>query len=802
MFKSIILTSIRNIFRNKVFSAINFLGLSASMSLGLLIIVVIQEQFSYDHFHSNGDRIYRINTLALRKDGKKEPYASTPLPLGKVIRDNYAFAEQVVQIDNSIHAEASNENITVPIQGLYASPEFLQVFNFPLKKGDMRSTLQAPYSAVLTQQAASKLFGTSEAVGQMITLHGRGDFIVTGVLQPFPGSTHFDFEILASITSMEVGQSISAQKKALDDWNNYYSGYVYFKLLEGQSIETVEKYLHEISATQYANLTLETRDKGYEFYLQPLFDITPGPILSNQMGHGLPSVLIFLLVLLASIILLMACVNYTNLTIAKSLSRAREIGVRKIVGAMRFQVFRQFVGESIVFSLIALLISYGLLQLLKPALLQLQFIQQFSLQLKEHYTIYFYFIAFAVIMGIVAGLLPAGYLSAFNPVTVLKGSIEAGKKSKLTLRKALIVTQFMFSLVFIMIVMVIHNQVDYMVTKDYGITDKNTINVHLQGVSFSSFANEIAKANGVVSVGGVSHPLGTWADRSSDYKQSPDGETLDIRDFGVTPQYVENLEVTFLAGNNFVASDETTHEKYVILNEKALALFEFSDAHSAIGQSIFTDSVSLTVVGVVKDFHFRPLTYPIGPMAFRFQEQQVRYASIRVVPDQVRSVEESVKSVWSKMASPYPLEMSRMEKEIDDAYSQSGFRDILAIVTYAGVLTIIMACLGMLGMAMQAIQTRNKEMGIRKILGAESWQITLLLSRLFLNLIVIAICLGIPLGYFASNLILQNFAYQISISPLLILSVISFILLLTGVIIGSQTIRAASVNPLKFLRHD
>jgi putative ABC transport system permease protein len=422
--------------------------------------------------------------------------------------------------------------------------------------------------------------------------------------------------------------------------------------------------------------------------------------------------------------------------------------------------------------------------------------------LKESYSIYGYFVAFALMVGLLAGMLPAAYLSTFNPVNVLKGTIETGKKSKLTLRKSLIVIQFTFALIFIMVVMVIYNQVDYMVTKDYGINDKNKININLQGVAYSDFANELTKVKGVLSVGGVSHPLGTWADRSSEYVKTPDGDKVTIRDFAVDQHYVENLGITFLAGKNFDLESESNNERHVILNEKALPLFGFSDPLMAIGQTIYSDSSTLMITGVVKDFHFRPLTYPIGPLAFRFQEQQLNYASVQITPDQKEAVEESIRSTWKAMASPYPLEMVMMDKEIDEAYAQSGFKDILVIVTYSGILTVIMACLGMLGMAMYATQLRYKEIGIRKVMGAESWQITILLSKLFFFLIGIAIVIGIPAGYLLSNILLENFAYKISISFGIILVTISFILLLASVIIGSQTIRAASLNPLKFLRHD
>jgi putative ABC transport system permease protein len=261
MLKSIIDTSIRNILRYKVFSAINFIGLASGMSLGLLIIILLQEQFLFDRFHAEGDRIYRVNTMAIRTDGTREPYASAPLPLGKVIYDDYTFAEQVVLVDNSIRTEGRYGLVEVPIHGLYASPTFLEVFHFPMHKGDNHLALSTPYSIVLSKSAAKKLAGTSDPMGQTVTLDGLGEYTVTGVLEEFPGHTHFDFEVLISLSSMEMGHSIQSNMKAIDDWNNYYSGYVYITLAHGQSTEHVENSLKQIVATHYADLPLEARDR-------------------------------------------------------------------------------------------------------------------------------------------------------------------------------------------------------------------------------------------------------------------------------------------------------------------------------------------------------------------------------------------------------------------------------------------------------------------------------------------------------------------------------------------------------------
>jgi putative ABC transport system permease protein len=519
MFRSILTTAFRNILRNRSFSLINLIGLSISMSLALLIIVVIREQYSFDKFHRDDDRIYRINTRAIRVGGGTEDYASSPLPVAEALRSIYALTEDMVRVNKRFNGDAVYGNVNVPMSGLLADQSFLQVFNFPLEQGNPSTALIEPHSIVLTQQSREKLFGNQDALGKTITVSGYGEFTVTGVLKKFAGKTHFDFEMLGSMNILPSWEQKGIVRPVTDNWNDYYSTYAYFKLKPGKDKGDVEKALADIASVNYKGLRLETRDKGYEFFLMNLAEITPGPLMSNQMGQGMPEVLIYLLVTLVAIVMIMACFNYTNLMIAKSLTRAREIGIRKIVGAQRFQVFLQFVGEAVIFSVMCLVVSYFVMQLLKPGFMQLNIAREFETELNEDYSLYLYFLVFAVGVGIIAGLLPAGYLSAFKPASVLKDS-NIKVYSKLTFRKALIVTQFTLSIAFSIVVLVVYRQVNYMVSTDYGISDKNILNVRLQGMPFDKLANEMKSLPGVISVGGVSHPLGTWADRASDYKRN------------------------------------------------------------------------------------------------------------------------------------------------------------------------------------------------------------------------------------------------------------------------------------------
>lgn len=299
------------------------------------------------------------------------------------------------------------------------------------------------------------------------------------------------------------------------------------------------------------------------------------------------------------------------------------------------------------------------------------------------------------------------------------------------------------------------------------------------------------------------HQLGTWADRSSDYKRSREDESFVMRDFVVDETYITNLDLKFISGGNFDPSRQGVNETQVILNEQALPLFNLKDPVSAIGQTIYTnDSILLTVSGVVKDFHFRPLSYQIGPLALRYRTADLNFASLKIVESQKDVVIASVEAIWKKLDPIHPLDWKMMEDEIDEAYTQAGFTDVLTIVGYIAFLAISLACLGMLGMAMYSTKTRMKEIGVRKVMGASSNEVAVLLSRTFLMLLAIAAVAGIPIGYFFGDLFLSTYAYKIQISPGLVLLGLGIVSGLGMITVWSQTWKAASSNPVKSLRYE
>jgi putative ABC transport system permease protein len=803
MLKSILNTSLRNLFRHRAFSLINLTGLAIGMSLGMMILLIVKEQYSFDNFHADIDKVYRVNTVAIR-DGYDEPYASSPLPLAEAISSEYSFTDDVVSLNRMSTNDLVYGNINVPVSGFWVSPSFLQVFNFPLERGNAATALNDPKGIVLTAEMAQTVFGKQEPLGQTIQVGAFGEFYVTGVLKKIEGRTHFNFRALGSLAAIPLLEAAGKVYKSTGNWNNYYGSYNYIKLKEGANADDVTPALAAVVNKYYSDLKLETRDKGYRFELQPLGKITPGPELSNGLGDGMPEFALLFLGTLAIIVLVMACFNYTNLMIAKSMSRAREIGIRKVVGAQRAQVFFQFVGEAVAFSLITLIFSYVVLQFLKAGFNRLDMAGEFKMSLTEDVALYGYFIVFAVLVGVIAGLLPAGYLSSFRPAKVLKDSGNLVKAySGMSLRKVLVVVQFAMSVAFVIVVLVIERQTDFMLHKDIGVNQDDILNLRLQGNPFDKVANEMANVPGVFTVAGLSHALGTGADAASDYRKNPGDEPFSMRDFFVDENYVNNLGMKFVAGKNFDPTATSDVERHVILNETALPLFKFTDPISAIGQQIYAgDSVELVVIGVVKDFNFRPMNYQIGPLALRKSKPGFNWVSMRIDASQKESVKAAVKAKWKTIDPVHEADMMIMRDQINESMTNAGFHDVIKIVGYISFLAVTLACLGMLGMAMYSTQTRVKEIGIRKVMGANEKDITFLLSRSFFYLVVIALAIGVPAGYFFANTFLEGFAYKIDITPAILALGAGIIVVLGGLTIMSQTWKAAGLNPAKSLRSE
>ncbi|MEK7255361.1 MAG: ABC transporter permease, partial [Bacteroidota bacterium] len=455
MFQNYIKLAFRNLRKHKTFSFINIFGLAISMSICLLIMLNIKDAHSYDSFHPEGsERTFRILTDALRKDGGSESYASSPFPVSRALAEDYSQVELWTPLVNRLSTAVRMNGKELYLQGFFTDSTFFKMFGFELLAGDPAAALAEPHSLVLTEDWALRLFNQKDhfeaLLGKTIELPGYGrEFKITGILAKAPGKTHLQFDALGSLATQfalekMVSDSVEVAQ-VTSEWRDYYSTYNFVRLKPGAKAKAAEAALADIAKNKLAGLELESRDKGYRYTLQALGDITPGRMLSQGMGNGVPSMVLWFMSGLGLIIMLCACFNYTNLTIARSLVRTKEVGVRKVLGARRSQVFWQFIGEAVVVSVLALLVAYNILLLTKP----LNFLDAAEKMQAADWKIYGLFLLFAVAVGFVAGALPAATLSKTSPLQVLQKLQNVKLIQRVGLRKVLIGFQFTVTLVFL-----------------------------------------------------------------------------------------------------------------------------------------------------------------------------------------------------------------------------------------------------------------------------------------------------------------------------------------------------------------
>lgn len=799
MLKNYLKVAIRSLLKNKTFSIINIFGLAISMSVCLVVIMLLADQLSYDRYNSKSDKIYRINTEWRNTNDFINLFATSPLPMAEKLKSEYSSINNAVRLRRGFGNSwiGIGDDVNIPIGGFFVDPGFLDMFEYELEYGNPEEALNAPNSVVLTKQAAAKLFELENPVGEFIKVGELGEYQVTGVLKPLPGKSHILFEALASMSSVANLEADSTLSAALNEWENGTAGWVYIELNENSSPKQVEQQMAEINQAMYA----ENEDRNYRYYLQSMTAITPGPLLGNQIGPGLPYMFVYFLAGLALIIMLSACFNYTNLTIARSLTRAKEIGIRKVSGAFKRQIFSQFIWEAVVISLVALLFSFVFLIGLKPAFENLQFASLLNWRLDSTPTAYLACLIFSLTVGLSAGLFPAILLSSFKPINVLAGLANVKLFSKTGLRKALIVAQFTLSLVFIISTTLVYQQLDYMLAANYGFNKDNIVNIRLNDAPSQLLKTELKKYSSIKNIAVSSHVPASGITYNMDTKLNlDDEESKDIAYFAVDEGYIEQMGLTLLAGRNFEPQSPESAEKYVMLNNTAIDEFDLISPKDAIGELIYVDdSVALQIIGVVADYNHQTMMTTIAPMALRYYPERFSLLQVGYGPGNEEQAVADVKNAWNQIDPSYKLDIKSFDEELKSFY-QLTFGDLVRVVGFIAFIAIVVSCLGLLGMATYTTETRLREVSIRKVLGAPNSKIAILLARGFLILLVLAVAFAVPLSYFLNSLWLDHIAYRVAISPLTILSGTLIILILGILTIGSQVIKAALANPIENLK--
>jgi putative ABC transport system permease protein len=796
MIKNYLLTAFRNVIRYKGFSLINIFGLSLSMSVCMLIIVVIMDQFSYDEIHMKKERIYRIQQVDSLSEVPLK-MASNPFALGIELRDNYAIAEKVVILNNTFGGEGLYNDTRLEINGLYTNTAFFDVFDFQLLDGSVEEILDEPYTMVLSSETADKFFGDEDPIGKFIEIDTLGAYEVKGIIAETKAKSHIQFEALISLSTLEILDQKRDEPRFVNNWETGWGSWIYLLLNENADLGNIQQILDQISIENYKG----NDEKNLSFYLQQLDKIVPGPLLGNEIGVFLPKVFILFMGGLALVIIISAAFNYTSLSVARSMLRAREVGVRKTFGATRSQVIIQFLLEAVVIAVISLLLAFALLQYLLPAFSGMQMMSLLEIRPEQNIKIYLWFLIFALVTGLLSGVLPAVFISAFRPVFVLKGITNVRFFSRITLRKILLVTQFVFSMVFIISILLIFKQMNFMINADLGFDAEVVYDINLQGKDFSKVKAEYSQLPEVLNITASSHIPGEGNIWGVDIRLNIEDEKYNSHYFSVDENYIETMGLELIAGENFPANMSTENEKFVIASEMTLEQFQLGTAQEALGTTlILDDSTMVEIIGIIKNYQYAAVFLNLKPMLLRYIPDRHRHAFLRMDSPNMAATVSKLEKTWKKIDPIHDFNGDFLDGRIK--YYYTFFEDIMYTVGFASLLAIIIAGFGLLGMATYSTQTRLREIGIRKVFGAEVSHIIFLVSRSYLWLMLIAAIIGGIIAYLVNNLWLQYLTKRVDFGIGTILAGV-FIVVIVGLLtISSQTLKAAQTKPAETLKYD
>ena len=787
--------AIRNLSRQRLFTGINIFGLALSMSVCLIVLMRIKDDFSYDRFHPDADHTYRIITEVSNKEGNTFRLASSPLPLAPDLRANYPFIENTVRLYAN-GEKASNGKKELYIDAAFTEPSFFDVFGFRLESGDPHSALSAPNSIILTKRTAANFFGSINPIGQTLSMGKLGNYQVTGVLRDPPGKSHIDFEAYASMSTVAGLEKNGGLPAALDHWENPMAAYTYVVLRKNTHSGQLSRALKQVAERLMKKFNV-TAKQVPGFDIQSLSKISPGEELGNSIGRGGNIGKTLAEIAIAFVILLSACFNYTNLSIARSLSRAKEVGIRKVNGARRSQLFGQFITESVFIALLSLGLAYVFLIIMRDY-------APFSAELIPSdvpldRSLAGLFVLFSLFTGLLAGALPAWALSGFRPVQVLKNLSTLKLFGGSAFRKGLIIAQFTLSLVIIIFTMTFKKQFSYMVNADYGFNKDNLLTIPLQGADYRLLSDKIAHISGVALVSASSDNLGGSASGTTSVKATLTGTPIRMNFYDTDSGFIANMQLKLLAGNTFHSGAATGKETEVIINENARRILQIPTTAEAIGKIILLeDSLQLVITGVLQDFHFQSFESPITPLLLRNRSQAFSLLNVRTVSSvNTASFVSALEKAWKGINPFQPFKYSWFREEFYVRHSAVGTSSFLS---YLAAMTVTLACMGLLGMVVYTTETRKKEIGIRKVMGAGVAAILTLLTRNFLKLIVIAGLIALPIGLICGQLFLHIFAARVEMGfGILAGSFIGMLALALGTI-SFQIYRVAITNPVESLR--
>jgi len=790
----------RSLLKQKGFSFINIFGLATGMACSLLIFLFVKDETSYDRFHNDAGQIYRVVKDFVNDDGSRLPDATTPPALAPAMQRDIPEVAVTTRVFPGWGANflIKYGDKKISEDKLYrVDSSFFDVFTFPFVHGNAKDAFREVQSIVLTESSAKRYFGNDNPVGKTLQIDRLGNLMVSGVLKDVPHASHFHFDFL--ISTRKFGGNIDA------DWG-FYNFYTYAKLKPNSNITAFTKKVQDVYKKNTTNGT-------NIFYVQPLTDIHLTSNLKWELEPNSDKLYVYVFTIIGIFILLIAGINYVNLATAKASVRAKEIGVRKVTGALRSSLIGQFLVESVITCLMAALLAVIFAQLLLPVANALTLKQ---LTVIGNPGVLGYMLVGVLLLGIIAGFFPAIYLSSFKPITVLKG-LKIKEKGTLSLRKTLVVIQFTISTVLIIGVLIISQQMHYLRSAKLGLNKEQVIVVKNAGAMSAADRNafqntvlqdqevkKIATSDGVV--GGLN-----WTNSMS-VKGSQNSQLVNF--LNVSYDFLDVLGIEMKEGRSFSpqfpadtlrngipgGSLEQTIGS-IILNETAVKDLQITAP--VVGKQVLWNNDAdtmyyVTIVGVAKDFHFTSLRNEIKPFAFVNNPKRVANFTIKLSTDKVQSSLAKIENTWKKFLADRSFEYTFLDETYTKLYqSEERFQKVFISLVILG---IIIACLGLLGLATFAAQQRVKEIGVRKVLGASVFNVVTLLSKDFLMLVIIALILAVPVAWYVMNEWLKDFAYRINIQWWIFFVAAIIAIIIALVTISTQAIKAAVSNPVKSLR--
>ncbi|MEM7107708.1 MAG: ABC transporter permease [Bacteroidota bacterium] len=793
MLKNYIIVAVRSLARNKFFTIINVLGLAFGMSVTILYLGFMTSLLKFDKFHEGYDNIYRVVSTVDRKT-RVYDLASAPPEILDVLKDQYSLSGKMVKLNDWISGDADYENKVLPVHGFYTEPSFFDIFSFQLLEGNAKRALTQPFQVIITESGAAKLFGSEDPIGKVISFGEKGDYTVSGLMADPPKNSHLTFEVLASYsstTSLERDEKIG---RITGEWTNFQDNYSYIQL-DHSNASAVQAALNQIAASTY----VDKDDVKASFQLQPMSEIVMGwKNYNDDIGpyFGGPPVIGF--GALTLLILLPACFNYSNISISRAMKRAKEIGIRKVVGGYKKQIWYQFIVETVIIALLALIGSVSIFFLIKDSWLDM-LAGGNTVDFNFDLTMALLFIVFAIITGFLAGIIPATYFSKIKPITALKSTSSIKLFGKTSFKKVLIVFQFTISLFFIIGVLVQLKQTRYSINFDMGFDKENLLDVELYNVDPVIVKNEFQRHADVNKVSLSSEIIGAYTlPRRWIYLTDRD-DSLRMSQMSIDENYLSNLGLELIAGRNFDAKT-TYKDGHILVNETFCKNLGLEDPRDAVGQPVkISNLIDVTIIGVVKDFNYDLLRTPIRNCVFRYDPSEFKYANLKVNTSDHFTLFSDLENTWKEIEPEHKFKARFFDDELEEAFEASS--QLIKIYAFMGLMAIIVGCLGLLGMVVYSTETRAKEVGVRKVMGASVSQIIYLLSKEYALLMFIASFIAIPLSYFAFNFLLAiEQHYSVTVGILEVIMGLGTLLVIGALTMASQTYQAANANPVDTLQ--